>query len=322
MHHDTPVPRVLLLVPTTTYRAPDFVAAARSLGVEVVVGAGRRAGRWATATAGRGPLDGLRGRGSTRSTSWTAGAASTRSSPSTTGASWSRPRPAPGSASRTTRPTRSPRPATRPRCGGALAAGEVPQPAVRHGPRTAVGFPCVVKPTGLSGEPGRDPLSTTRRELDAARAADRRLLDRPGASSRSTCPAPRSRSKGCCATARSRCSRCSTSPTRSTVRTSRRRSTSRRRASRRATLARVARPRPSAAAPRIGLTEGPVHAEVRVRRPSRDGVGHRGRGALDRRALRAHAAVRRRHQPRGGDPAARARAAARRARPRASRRRA
>ncbi|MGZ4797806.1 MAG: ATP-grasp domain-containing protein, partial [Acidimicrobiia bacterium] len=31
--------RVLLLVPTSTYRAPDFVAAARALGIELVVGA-------------------------------------------------------------------------------------------------------------------------------------------------------------------------------------------------------------------------------------------------------------------------------------------
>jgi biotin carboxylase len=36
--HDTPVPRVLLILPTATYRAPDFLAAARALGVEVVVG--------------------------------------------------------------------------------------------------------------------------------------------------------------------------------------------------------------------------------------------------------------------------------------------
>src|SRR5262249_3933254 len=32
------VARVLLLLPTATYRAPDFLAAARRLGVEVVVG--------------------------------------------------------------------------------------------------------------------------------------------------------------------------------------------------------------------------------------------------------------------------------------------
>jgi biotin carboxylase len=36
------VPRVLLLVPTATYRAPDFVSAAAALGVEVVVGSEHR----------------------------------------------------------------------------------------------------------------------------------------------------------------------------------------------------------------------------------------------------------------------------------------
>ncbi len=36
--HDRSVPRVLLLLPTSTYRAPDFVRAAAHLGVEVVVG--------------------------------------------------------------------------------------------------------------------------------------------------------------------------------------------------------------------------------------------------------------------------------------------
>jgi biotin carboxylase len=36
--HDTRVPRVLLILPTATYRAPDFLAAARALGVEVIVG--------------------------------------------------------------------------------------------------------------------------------------------------------------------------------------------------------------------------------------------------------------------------------------------
>jgi len=34
--------RVLLLLPTATYRAPDFLAAAAQLGVEVVVGSERR----------------------------------------------------------------------------------------------------------------------------------------------------------------------------------------------------------------------------------------------------------------------------------------
>ena len=36
-HYDSHVPRVLLLLPTTTYRAPDFLDAARRLGVDVTV---------------------------------------------------------------------------------------------------------------------------------------------------------------------------------------------------------------------------------------------------------------------------------------------
>ena len=50
--HDRSVPRVLLLLPTSTYRAPDFVRAAARLGVEVVVGSEEAPGagsrRWAT----------------------------------------------------------------------------------------------------------------------------------------------------------------------------------------------------------------------------------------------------------------------------------
>jgi hypothetical protein len=34
--------RILLLLPTATYRAPDFLAAAASLGVDVVVGSEQR----------------------------------------------------------------------------------------------------------------------------------------------------------------------------------------------------------------------------------------------------------------------------------------
>ena len=37
-----PIARVLLLIPTASYRAPDFMAAARTLGVEVVVGSDHR----------------------------------------------------------------------------------------------------------------------------------------------------------------------------------------------------------------------------------------------------------------------------------------
>src|SRR4029453_1193495 len=37
-HYHSNVPRVLLLLPTTTYRAPDFLEAGRRLGVDVTVG--------------------------------------------------------------------------------------------------------------------------------------------------------------------------------------------------------------------------------------------------------------------------------------------
>ena len=69
---------------------------------------------------------------------------------------------------------------------------------------------------------------------------------------------------------------------------------------------------PRAPCAALGLVEGPVHAELRV-----DGdrvLRDRGRGALDRRALLAHAALRRGHLARGADPAPRARHAARRPR--------
>ena len=142
-----------------------------------------------------------------------------------------------------------------------LAAGEVPQPrfgTTRRGGR----LPLRREADRAFRQPGRHPLQ----HPGGARrrpGPDRRILGRPDRSSRSTCPASRSRSRGCCATARSRCSRSSTSPTRSRARTSRRRSTSRRRACRRATLALVAAAT-ERAANAIGLTEGPVHAEVRI----------------------------------------------------------
>src|SRR5205807_8253886 len=40
--YDTEMPRVLLILPTSTYRAPDFLAAARALGAEVVVASEHR----------------------------------------------------------------------------------------------------------------------------------------------------------------------------------------------------------------------------------------------------------------------------------------
>ena len=41
-------PRVLLLLPTETYRAKDFLGAAERLGVDVVVGSGAGARPWLT----------------------------------------------------------------------------------------------------------------------------------------------------------------------------------------------------------------------------------------------------------------------------------
>src|SRR5207244_12860495 len=40
--YDNSMARILLILPTATYRAPDFLAAARRLGVEVVVASDHR----------------------------------------------------------------------------------------------------------------------------------------------------------------------------------------------------------------------------------------------------------------------------------------
>src|SRR5439155_11538759 len=40
--YDRPMARILVILPTATYRAPDFMAAARRLGVEVVVASEHR----------------------------------------------------------------------------------------------------------------------------------------------------------------------------------------------------------------------------------------------------------------------------------------
>ena len=67
----------------------------------------------------------------------------------------------------------------------------------------------------------------------------------------------------------------------------------------------------------VGLVEGPVHAEARIDGGPRR--AHRGGGPLDRRAVLTGAHVRRRRVARGADPAARARSPARRHGPRARR---
>ena len=74
------------------------------------------------------------------------------------------------SASRTTRPTRSPRRATSWRCATRLARGEVPQPAFGVTP-DAVGYPVRGEAVGTRREPGRDPLRLGGRVRRCRRAA-------------------------------------------------------------------------------------------------------------------------------------------------------
>jgi biotin carboxylase len=162
-----PVTRVLLLVPTTTYRAPDFVAAARSLGIELVVGADDApalgdddhivAVPLSDVDASLAAIDALdRRRGvdavvavDDRGVVVAAEA----------GAKLGFPHSPPDAVAATRDKAEMRR---------RLDAGEVPQPrfGADAGP---VGFPCVVKPTGLSGSQGVIRCDSPA-ELDAARA--------------------------------------------------------------------------------------------------------------------------------------------------------
>ena len=194
-----------------------------------------------------------------------------------------------------------------------LAAGEVPQP--RFGTSAAeVGFPCVVKPTGLSGSQGVIRCDTPA-ELEAAPAADRGVLGR-SADRRGVRPGVEVALEGLLRDGALEVLAVFDKPDalegpyfEETIYVT----PSRHPAS---TLALVAPPpngpRTRSGSPRVRCTPrcGSTATPVRPR------VGHRGRGAVDRWALRAHAALRRGHQPRRGDPAPRARAAARRARAR------
>jgi biotin carboxylase len=144
--------RVLLLVPTTTYRAPDFVAAARALGVELVVGAddapvlgdGDRTVAVpledvAAAVRTIDELDRRRGVDAVVAVDDRGVVVAAEA-----GARLGFPH-SPADAVAATRDKAEMR--------RRLAAGEVPQP--RFGSTgEEVGFPCVVKPTGLSGSQG------------------------------------------------------------------------------------------------------------------------------------------------------------------------
>jgi biotin carboxylase len=167
---------VLLLVPTTTYRAPDFVAAARALGVDLVVGADDApalgdadhtvAVPLADTDAAVEAIDALdRRRGvdavvavDDRGIVVAAEA----------GARLGFPHSPPDAVAATRDKLEMRR---------RLAAGEVPQP--RFGASADVtGFPCVVKPTGLSGSQGVIRCDTPE-ELAAARERIAAIWDGP-----------------------------------------------------------------------------------------------------------------------------------------------
>jgi biotin carboxylase len=167
--------RVVLLLPATTYRASDFIAAARRLGAEVVVASDQvtpalstegvravelpfadieRAARLLTNLDDRGPVDAVVAVDD-QGVVVAARAAELLGLPHN-----------PPEAAARTRDKRALR--------AALDAGEVPQPAwaAVDDPDVlpAVGFPCVVKPAGLSGSQGVIRAD----DAPAARAAARR----------------------------------------------------------------------------------------------------------------------------------------------------
>ena len=245
--HIERVPRILLLLPTATYRAPDFLAAAGRLGVDVVVGSEHRQALAAamgdravvvpladpTAAVeaiadlhGRTPLDAVvavddQGVVIAAMAAERPGAphnppdavAGTRDK-AACGSGWPRPRP-PARLSQSCRPGTD----------VAAAAG------------ADIGYPCVVKPVSRSASQGVIRVDDAGQAEAAASPGDRatiigndhgapvrRALRARGRSGRRG-PAPRGTS--------SRCWPCSTSPTPWTVPSSKRPSTSRPRAIRR-----------------------------------------------------------------------------------------
>jgi len=172
------MPRVLLLLPTATYRAPDFIEAARALGVEVVVASEERPvladtmGDRAVVVPLDDPvvgaaaieaLDAQRGIDAVVAVDDEGVLVAAHA-----GVSLGFPHNPPEAAART-----RDKAAMR----TALAAAEVPQPrfAVFDDPDDvpAVGFPCVVKPSGLSASRGVIRAD----DAEAARAAARRAFD-------------------------------------------------------------------------------------------------------------------------------------------------
>ncbi len=180
--HDTPVPRVLLLLPTATYRAPDFLAAARALGVEVVVGS-EQPQAMAGSMGDRAvvvPLDDPEAaveadRGARRAAPLDAVVAVDDQGVLVAAKAAARlglPHNPPDAVAATRDKAAMRR---------AFAAAGVPQPrfeVIDGEPTASVGFPCVVKPVSLSASRGviraDDPAAAT-----AAAARVRAMVDGP-----------------------------------------------------------------------------------------------------------------------------------------------
>jgi biotin carboxylase len=163
-------------VPTSTYRAPDFVAAAKSLGVELVVGAddapAMDAGDRMAAIPLTDPeaaleaieaLDRRRGVDAVIAVDDQGVVVAAEA-----GAALGFPHSPPDAVAATRDKAEMRR---------RMASGEVPQPRFGTTPE-AVGFPLVVKPTGLSGSQGVIRCDTPE-ELDAARARIAAYWDGP-----------------------------------------------------------------------------------------------------------------------------------------------
>ena len=152
--------RVLLLLPSATYRAADFLAAARALGAEVVVASERR-----LVSMGDSQLT-LDLRRPEAAAEAIVAVAEERSLDAVVAVDDQGVRVAALAAARLGLPAtpRRPRPrrATRPRSRRALAAAGVPQPEHRTvvpsddaaAVAAEVGLPCVVKPLSLSASRG------------------------------------------------------------------------------------------------------------------------------------------------------------------------
>ncbi|HEY7439178.1 MAG TPA: ATP-grasp domain-containing protein [Acidimicrobiia bacterium] len=169
------MPRVLLLVPTASYRAPDFVDAARSLGVELVVGSEEQ-----PAIAGEGTqwipiddpmhaadvigaLDRAHGIDAVVAVDDQGAVAAAEA-----GARLGFPHSDPGAVAATRDKLEMRR---------RLAGGEISQPRFASS-ADGVGYPCVVKPTGLAASRGVIRCDNPA-ELERAKARIARFWDGP-----------------------------------------------------------------------------------------------------------------------------------------------